>query len=312
MSKIMKTAKIWFVLAIVVVVAGAFLLGFFGMNETVSYGGGYELTVTTDAELETYDKVVSVTEKVFADNGLHYEYRKEINEKAILIYGFKGEVPASVVDAVNAALKAEASLTNNPEAELNEVLATKDASRVWMAVLVVAIVAVCAFFYGWIRYKLASGVTLLILLVVNTLITVMLSAVCRVPVGEYYLAAIGATILLGLMTNVFWLFAAKDLQKNVANEDKTPAEIAVMAGNATVKLSLGLLIAVVVAAVLLILLGSTPVKYVGITMAVGMISSAFVAIFLTGTVWTMLKNVGVARAKKTAYQGKEKTETIAE
>lgn len=312
MSKIMKTAKIWFVLAIVVVVAGAFLLGFFGMNETVSYGGGYELTVTTDAELETYDKVVSVTEKVFADNGLHYEYRKEINEKAILIYGFKSEVPASVVDAVNAALKAEASLTNNPEAELNEVLATKDASRVWMAVLVVAIVAVCAFFYGWIRYKLASGVTLLILLVVNTLITVMLSAVCRVPVGEYYLAAIGATILLGLMTNVFWLFAAKDLQKNVANEDKTPAEIAVMAGNATVKLSLGLLIAVVVAAVLLILLGSTPVKYVGITMAVGMISSAFVAIFLTGTVWTMLKNVGVARAKKTAYQGKEKTETIAE
>lgn len=312
MSKIMKSAKIWFILAIVVVVAGAFMMGFLGMNETVSYGGGYELTVKTDAELETYDKVVSVTEKVFADNGLHYEYRKELDEKATLIYGFDSEVSASVVDAVNAALKADTVLAGyNPEAELNETLVLKDASRVWMAILVVAIVAVCAFFYGWIRYKLASGVALLILLVINTLITVTLSAICRVPVGEYYLAAIGATILLGLMMNVFWMFAAKDLKKNVANEDKSPAEIAVMAGNATAKLNLGLLIAVIVAAVLLIALGSMPVKYVGITMAVGMISSEFVAICLTGTVWTMLKNVGVARAKKAAYQGKEK-ETVAE
>lgn len=114
------------------------------------------------------------------------------------------------------------------------------------------------------------------------------------------------------MMNVFWLYAAKDIAKNVANEDKSVAERAVMAGNATAKLNLGLLIAVVVAAVLLAVLGTTSLAYVGYTMIAGIVSSAFVAIFLTGPVWSMFKGVGEARAKRASYQGKEKAEAKAE
>lgn len=312
MNKIMKGAKIWMALALVVIVAGAFVLGFVGMNTTVSYGGGYEVIVTTDAELDTYETVSSITEKVLKDNGLKYEYKKEVNDKAILIYGFQSVVSAETVDAINAALQAESTLTNNPVAECNEVLATRSNTHIWMAVIVAAIVAVCAFVYALIRYKLAAGATIAVLFIVNVLLTVMLTAVCRVPVGEYYLASVAAIVLLGLMMNVFWLYAAKDIAKNVANEDKSVAERAVMAGNATAKLNLGLLIAVVVAAVLLAVLGTTSLAYVGYTMIAGIVSSAFVAIFLTGPVWSMFKGVGEARAKRASYQGKEKAEAKAE
>lgn len=175
MNKIMKGAKIWMALALVVIVAGAFVLGFVGMNTTVSYGGGYEVIVTTDAELDTYETVSSITEKVLKDNGLKYEYKKEVNDKAILIYGFQSEVSAETVDAINAALQAESTLTNNPVAECNEVLATRSNTHIWMAVIVAAIVAVCAFVYALIRYKLAAGATIAVLFIVNVLLTVMLT-----------------------------------------------------------------------------------------------------------------------------------------
>ena len=47
-------------------------------------------------------------------------------------------------------------------------------------------------------------------------------------------------------------------------------------------------------------------------MIAGIVSSAFVAIFLTGPVWSMFKGVGEARAKRASYQGKEKAEAKAE
>ena len=68
------------VAALVLIVAGAFVLGFVGFNKDVKYTDHYEVKITAEENFGDNNKTMKDTaEAVFKEDGLRYVYREEIS-----------------------------------------------------------------------------------------------------------------------------------------------------------------------------------------------------------------------------------------
>ena len=98
----MKSFKVLLAAALVIIVAGAFVLGFLNFNKDVKYTKHYEIVVQANDIGKAEETVKDTAEKVFRQEGVNPVYSESTNDnfEFTLVYLFRNDVSASVVESL--------------------------------------------------------------------------------------------------------------------------------------------------------------------------------------------------------------------
>lgn len=250
MMKTNNKFYLWLILPVVLVIAGLvmfFTLGF-NLSGTVSDGKSivlnYDPLPTSTEDLQKdFEKVIVdatgsgvVDYKVYASS-IEINYTAETDEATL----------SSEITAIQTALSSDEQFKNvvvtytlhttESEQFFNELT-----SYAWRAALSVAIVAVAAGVYVAVRYQISKGIAVCIATVLDTLATIGLVAVVRVPVSSAIAVVAVLTALYTVLTS-FFVFnkqrEAKEEGGDVASA-KALGEVAIMGGAVVLIVGIGL------------------------------------------------------------------------
>ena len=270
----MKSFKVLLAVALVIIVAGAFVLGFLNFNKDVKYTKHYEIVVQANDIGKAEETVKDTAEKVFRQEGVNPVYSESTNDnfEFTLVYLFRNDVSASVVESLQKEMdSAFQQTTVEVKVEKNYAEGYFAFTEMWWALLAAGILLVVAFFYAAIRYKWAAAFAFLITSVFGAALTLALTALVRVPVTPAYLAVLAAAFVFTMAMALYFMNTVKEDKKNVANADATAAQLA-----AEVFLkNLVTLIAFLVFVVAMLILGTMAVKFVALQIVVAIVSAVF-------------------------------------
>lgn len=160
------------------------------------------------------------------------------------------------------------------------------------AVIAVVIATICMLIYIWIRFKdLAFGTSAVIALVHDVLVVLMVYSVCRISVGNTFIAcmltivgySINATIVIfdRIRENKKGKHKIEDIEK-VVNDSISQ----------TFSRSINTSLTTFVMVFFLAIMGVDSVKEFAIPLMVGIVCGCYSSICITGTVWYSFKKIG--------------------
>lgn len=288
-----KSFKYFVIIALVIVVAGLAMLGFLNLNKSTDYAGATEIQISASEVFDNDSSVISKTAKdVFSKNGLNYNSVKSMDENRIVIYEFTSAVSDAVVTELENALNsAELSASIDVEVEKFSTVSYKTFEDSWWLILAAGILLVAAFIYLAFRYKWASAFATLVSSLAYVLVAIALTAITRIPVTTAYTSALVFGFVLNLATAVYNLSAMKEYGKNVATANDDASEFANYAFKSNFMKNIFTLCAIIIAAVALLILGGSFVKYAALAIIVCSVAAVYVSVALFGGIYATFKQI---------------------
>lgn len=298
--KLFSKIKVWIIIALVVVLAGAVMILVFGLNNTPDYKSAYEVTVGVDQNVEGSGEVVkNAAEDYFGEKGYKYScYATQKTEDGTeYIYKFNGAGDISVAelkDKLSAAINADEKLSGKGlvvKADYKQIETTRDFS-VLKVILACVLGLIGAFLIALFTVKAASAFTVLCNALMTAVLYVMILAITRIPaLPDFVIGGAVGVIMSAVMTFVITC-RYKEILKAGKADFKTVAEEGLKCGAARL---IFIACAGVVAAILLSAIGGVYVAFTGLKILVATISAFLVSCVSTPALWTALKSV---KAKK--------------
>ena len=304
MSKIISKTKIWFIALLVIIVAGAFVFGFLGFNESVTVSDGYELHIVTEVDFPgNSDKIEEAVEKVFEEEGIKFGADYLLyNVDSQHVYVFEDKLSDAVIEkvetAVQTALSAQATITF--EVAQYEAKAMPE-QTIWVVAVTSAVTLVVIALYLMLRQKFAPAFTAMVVSVIEVLLFLALTAVTRVYITSAYYAVAVAGLALTLLSSVIYTGKAKyELRKYSENADKTTDEIASILECGNVKYNVALAVIAIVFGVAFVAFGPAVIRWAGLAIVIMAISVALVNVFVTPAIWKTFASIGKNKKDYTA------------
>lgn len=286
-----KNFKYFLIAALVIVVAGMAMLGFLGFNNSSDYADAKEVKITAS---EVFDKdsavIKSTAVDVFNKNGLTYTSVKSMDDGRTVIYEFTSSVSDEVMQALTDALNtAELTASVDVTVEKYDTVAYKTFNDVWTLILAAGILLVATFVYLAFRYKWAAAFATLVSALAYVLVAIALTAITRIPVTTVYASVLSFGFMLALATAVYNISVIKEYGKNVNAANAPVSETVNYAFAANFLKNILTLCVIIVAAVALLILGGSFVKYAALAVIVCAVAACFVTIGLTNGVYAVFK-----------------------
>lgn len=282
--------KTWIIIAVIAIFAGAVMLGVFGFNYSANDKNAYEIQITVAGSVNDVEKTATEgAEKYFKEVKCEPSSKQTIEDGAI--YHFD-----SIEGIDEAALAAEAKAPEGYETTVTVSKTVKggtEKSVVLYTVLALGIAIAVIFVYTLIAEKLASGVAVLVSSVLSALLYASVTAIVRVPAGNFFAAGLAAATTLGAVLSVVMCNRFKETAKLVTEEKLTSADIA----NKSVRLSVqrfnfaffAMAVAAVSFASLGLILGANGLLFVGVQILIAAVVSYFAAFTFTPVLYAAIK-----------------------
>lgn len=282
--------KTWIIIAVIAILAGAVMLGVFGFNYSANDKNAYEIQITVAGSVNDVEKTATEgAEKYFKEVKCEPSSKQTIEDGAI--YHFD-----SIEGIDEAALAAAAKAPEGYETTVTVSKTVKggtEKSVVLYTVLALGIAIAVIFVYTLIAEKLASGVAVLVSSVLSALLYASVTAIVRVPVGNFFAAGLAAATTLGAVLSVVMCNRFKETAKLVTEEKLTSADIA----NKSVRLSVqrfnfaffAMAVAAVSFASLGLILGANGLLFVGVQILIAAVVSYFAAFTFTPVLYAAIK-----------------------
>ena len=252
----MKNFRYFLIAALVVVVAGAFVLGFLGFNKDVQYTEHYEIKIVASDIGGAEKDVKAVADRVLKQEGAKPVYAKSTNDgfDYTLIYLFRNEVSADVVSKLQSEMDGAFTIIDVTVDPVYQAAGYETLTEMWWALLAAGILLVLAFFYAAIRYKWAGA----------------LAFVFTMAMALYYLNVI------------------REDKKNVANADLPAGQLAGGAFREVFLKNLVTLVAFLVFVIAMMVLGTTAVRFAALQIVAAIVAAVYASL-LTGGIYAGLK-----------------------
>ncbi len=274
------------ILSCLVVVVSLFILGFFSMNFSVSLGGGsmFEVYAETTSETTEY---LSISKSVLKSHGLSVDssfvedkyiasdneagYTKKCLVVKIATTNISDEEKQAIFDDLVEALGvSDTSLT-----EIQEITPATQASSVLYIALGVAIVAVCFFVFGWIRYGIFAGLSFIIAFLHNIIFFLSLIILTRIQLS---VIALMVELVLTLMMGIVMISIFEKYREVSAlqSSEKTPiAELMIESEIQVIKPYVIILVAAILAVIILFILPSNAMKHAGLGALLSLLTTVY-------------------------------------
>lgn len=282
--------KTWIIIAVIAILAGAVMLGVFGLNYSANDKNAYEIQITVAGSVNDVEKTATEgAEKYFKEVKCEPSSKQKIEDGAIYHFdSIEGIDEAALATAAKAPEGYETTVTVS-----KTVKGGTEKSVVLYTVLALGIAIAVIFVYTLIAEKLASGVAVLVSSVLSALLYASVTAIVRVPVGNFFAAGLAAATMLGAVLSVVMCNRFKETAKLVTEEKLTSADIA----NKSVKLSVqrfnfaffAMAVAAVSFASLGLILGANGLLFVGVQILIAAVVSYFAAFTFTPVLYAAIK-----------------------
>ncbi len=308
-AKAVKNFNVWAIVCAVILVAGILVGAIFGLNNKASMDSYATLTVQAsgvfDAQEEELEQAI---EEKIAASGLKTLFSSEAEiskaEKEYAYYFAEGtdltELKKAVQGVVDAAAeKAENAISGGQVMATEEVVARNTpALYVLRTVIAVAVFAVLAFAYAFLRFKLAGGIVAAVAVALSAGLSFAVSALTRIPADGYIAAVYAFAALTSAVMTLFTLAKTRALEgedraKEMSEEEKVISSL-------SVKSVLAFAVALIGALLLIVAFG--PSRLFAVHAILAVVVSVFTALIAVPSLYIPLRETFAAKKAQYGYK----------
>ena len=309
---------LWSVITAVIALAGIVIMAIFGMNSAVHTQSCQQLVISVDMAKTLYEEemedIETICEKAIEDAGLQpiaisYDEKSTLVHELVYSFPLDADLAELKVDLQKALRDAypdqDSATTMSYKQSVLTSLPGGETAFLVRNTIAGVVMAVLAFGYVSLRYKLWNGITTVVAALATGVITLGLVSLTRVVITASVVYGILIAMLLSIALSV--LFAAKSAKAESKGEPLTDAEALSEAVPVcdVVKLCGGVAAALVVAGIVGIFCAAN-LAWFALAAGFGVIAAAFSALLLAPSVFLALrKPFAKAAAERARYDYKK-------
>lgn len=310
----MNKIKIFLISVIVILLLGALVFGIFGANTAPDYKDGYELNVSVDANIgKASDVLKSATESYLESKGVQYSKYdvSTLDDGGILIIRFSENI-SDKISLTDLEVAVEEDMQGTEILKSIEVTAKlverndySSNSALWITVGL-AVALVLAFVYVTIVHKIQASVAVFAVSILASMVFASILTITRISVRNFFLPSIIAT---GALSAIFALSIVAKCTNTLKVSSNDKISYSVIAEKSVKSSILGMIFAtglLVVFALVIVILGSSFFKFLGLQIAISAICSFVTAYILTAFLWEKLKPYSKKRSDNVGPSKEEK------
>ena len=290
---LLKKIKIFFVVALALIVVGFTMFGIFGFYQTVDYKPSYEVQVSVDQKAGNTTSVLKdAAEDYFSDNGIKVLCygTQTLDDGAVVIYKFNLDITEKVQGLkayIQAQLDADSTVSNVlADANVYESLGNNTPSFLPLLIAIGIAIAVI-FVYALIMNKLASAVATIFASVLSGVMFIALTALVRIPSAPSFAFGCGLAIIIASMLSIALTSKYKVLLKN---ENKLSSfDIAEEVFAKSFRIFIYVSALVLLSSIALCAFALPYMMFVGAHVLVAGICGISSAMFATPFIWSLIK-----------------------
>lgn len=312
-----KRRLIWLLIPVAIILVGIILVSTIGFNLGIDFTGGTvinvipnEIDISVD---ENYNQVKNDIESVLNEYGLKStQFQIVENDQGTAVSvrfqdkegADEEEMNKIIDDQIIPALyeKFDMDKTNDKFANFvqasDRIGATSSSELLLKSLLAIMAAIVLILIYIAIRFEVASGLSAIVALFSDVLVTCSVVLMCRIQINTTFIAALITIIGYSINNTIIIFDRVRELRKLDENKGKSNEEIANMAVSHSFVRTLNTTITTLIAVILLAIIGVASVREFIIPIIIGLVSGVYSSLFLSPNLWALMYR---ERSKKNKF-----------
>ena len=290
MIKIIEHKKIWFSISIIIIVIGFLFVSIRGLNIGIDFQGGTEITMNFGHEFNKAD----------VDN-IIYKYNPDAitttanngTELDIKATNFSTEKTNEMIKEIESTF----NLSSDALVSQNEIGPSIGQQLTKGAIIALSIAVICMLIYVAIRFEFAYGISAIIALAHDALITISIYAIFNIPVNTPFIAAILTVIGYSVNDTIVIFDRIRENRKKMKGESFD--SIANKSLSQTMSRSINTTLTTLTTIVAMYIFVPS-IRDFAFPLIIGIVSGGCSSIFIATTVWCVIKNRKSAKKIKKA------------
>lgn len=295
--------KVSSIISLCIILIAAVIVSVFNFNLGTDFTGGKIIDVKIGSELdktENYREIQSQIETIFNSEGFKIKsiQVESTSEDATVVIKF---VYSNKVNSTNEQAKLETLTTKlSSELTLNEVSLTPEVSEIksfsavlrtkdviWTISMILGSLALITIYLA-VRFKLASALTILTISIHDLLL--MLSIVCltRVEINAGFIVSVVVTLILSLISSIVMFDRLKENKTRELYKDLSSESLANLTITETFKRISVLMLLVLTIAVLMLIVGTNPIRILSLPLVIAVVTTYYSSILLKLPLWSKI------------------------
>ncbi|MEQ8153864.1 MAG: protein translocase subunit SecF [Clostridiaceae bacterium] len=293
MLKIIEKTKIWFSISLIIMAIGAgFMVYRGGLNLGLDFIGGTQLDIKMPKDFSKSD--VDALVKKYADDAVINTVEDTTNASADQVQveiKSKSLDSAKVSDMVNE-LKSKYSLDDSALVSHTEIGPSIGSELTTGAIKALVVAVIAMLLYIAIRFEFKFGVSAIVALFHDVLITLSIYSIFNIPLNSPFIAAILTIIGYSINDTIVIFDRIRENQKNMRGVPATAIADISVTQTFTRSINTTLTTLLITTAVNVLV---PTVREFTFPLVVGIACGAYSSIFIASPVWVMLKNKKASR-----------------
>ena len=290
MIKIIEHKKIWFSISIIIIVIGFLFVSIRGLNIGIDFQGGTEITMNFGHEFNKAD----------VDN-IIYKYNPDAitttanngTELDIKATNFSTEKTNEMIKEIESIF----NLSSDALVSQNEIGPSIGQQLTKGAIIALSIAVICMLIYVAIRFEFAYGISAIIALAHDALITISIYAIFNIPVNTPFIAAILTVIGYSVNDTIVIFDRIRENRKKMKGESFD--SIANKSLSQTMSRSINTTLTTLTTIVAMYIFVPS-IRDFAFPLIIGIVSGGCSSIFIATPVWCVIKNRKSAKKIKKA------------
>lgn len=293
----MKWAKVSIGISLVVTLVGVISLATRGINLSVDYTGGTQMELQFDKDLtvaEVRDAVSTLSGKSPTVKKAELKGQATGSEFLITTPRLTDEERLGLVEKLKEQLATEVEII-----AVNDVSGTIRAELIQEALIALAIASVFQVIYITLRFEYRFGITAVVALLHDALITLGLVSLLGIEVGPAFVAAVLTVVGYSVNDTIIIFDRIRENLRTKAKGESLPAMVN-RSLNETLVRSLNTTLTTLVVLGSIMILGGDTTRDFATTLFIGITSGAYSSIFIAAPIWFWWKNASKKAAASSA------------
>lgn len=284
-----KNRKVYFIISLLIIIIGIGMMAFKGLNFGIDFTGGTIININANKYIPA-DDIKNITDKI--DSDISVVHSGEAKEEIII---------KSNLDISNKEMTALGKeLEENYDVESKNINSKAVGASIGKetrekAILATVIATVLMLAYITIRFEFTLGVSAIVALIHDVLVTLSIYAIFRLPVNASFIAAI--LTIVGYSINDTIVIFDKIRENKRFNSRQKLDEIINKSISSTMRRTINTTITTIAAVVVLFIIGVEDIKVLALPLILGMLCGTYSSIFIAPSIWYDIKTYKTRTAK---------------
>lgn len=319
-----KRRLIWLLIPVAIILVGVILVSTIGFNLGIDFTGGTIINVVPNeidiSDSNNYQQVTNDIEAVLSEYGLkstQFQIVENDQGQAVSVRfqdkagADEKEMNVLINDKIIPALYEKFGMDKNDDRFANYVQAsdrigaTSSSELLLKALIAIMASIVLILIYIAIRFEVASGLSAIVALFSDVLVTCSIVLMCRIQINTTFIAALITIIGYSINNTIIIFDRVRELRKLDENKGKSNEELANMAVSQSFARTLNTTITTLVAVLLLAIIGVPSVREFVIPIIIGLLSGVYSSLFLSPNLWALMYRERAKKNKGIKIKGKK-------